>query len=162
MKDYKPKDSSIKITQNSNQESEVLSKGFKYLTPIDKPVPGDWLTIEEEFVLFLIMNMPVLTTDFTAIPSATLNDGYMHLLYIKKGISKLELLKLFSDTESGNHVSSPFVEHVKIKAFRLEPLSVDSYANEPGHFMIDGELIPSGVIQGEIRPSMANVLAVPK
>ena len=162
MKDYQPKDSSIKITQNSERDGQVLSKGFKYLTPIDKPVPGDWLTIEEEFVLFLIMNMPVLTTDFTAIPSATLNDGFMHLLYIKKGISKLELLKLFSDTESGNHVSSPYVEHVKIKAFRLEPLPMESSSNQSGHFMIDGEPIPSGVIQGEIRPSMANVLAVHK
>ena len=164
--DYRPKDSTIKITKN-NYEAETneitnTNFPFKYLRPFNEPVPNDWLVMEENFVLFLIMNLPLLTPDFTATTHATCDDGCMHMLFIKEGISKFEIIKLFSDTVSGDHLNSPYVEYVKIKAFRIEPLPTYPGCPVTGNFMIDGEKVPYGNIQGEIMPSLANTFAFNK
>lgn len=158
---YRPKDASIKLTQNNyeTQPNQIVNTKFpfKYLRPFNEPVPNDWLIIEENFVLFLIMNLPILTNDFSATPQAKTSDGCMHMIFIKSGISKLELIKLFSDTVSGVHMESLFVEYVPIRAFRLEPLPVTSGSAVTGNFMIDGEKVPYGPIQGEVMPSLGNV-----
>lgn len=108
------------------------------------------------------MNLPILTYDFTAAPEALSNDGCMHMMFMKAGVTRFEILKLFSDTVSGSHLNSPLVEYVKIKAFRLEPLPLEINGKLDGNFMIDGEKIPYGNIQGEIRPSLGNVFAFNK
>lgn len=163
---YKPKDKSIKLIQNNYEadtnEISHSSFPFNYLRPFNEPVPNDWLIMEENYILFLIMNLPILTPDFTATTQAKSDDACMHMIFIKSGISKYEIIKLFSDTESGNHMDSPYVEYVKIKAFRLEPLPLEAGSPVTGNLMIDGEKIPYGNIQGEVMPSLANVYAFRK
>lgn len=174
-KNYTPKDSSIKLIKNNEsvklndvdtlvQETNEYRTNFKYLKKLEEPVPNDWLIIEENFVLLLITYLPLIAPDFLAAPESTLNDGNMHLIFIKEGISKTELLKLFTDTENGNYLKHDLVEYVKIKAFRLEPIGqlnanrqVDN--SNSGIMMVDGERVPTGIIQAEIMPSMGNILA---
>ena len=149
---------------------------FKYLPPIDKPVPSDWHIIEDNFVFFLISRRPLISPDFLSAPQAQFSDGHMYLTFIRQGITKLQLLKLFKDMETGDYMESPYVEYVKIKAFRLEPLErreltsrrarqeTTNGAEHPngaankGIMMIDGEKVDYGVIQGEIKQELANVL----
>ncbi len=157
MKDYKPKNSSIKIHSNTNNEPREQIEQFQYLNPIDKPVPKDWLTIEENFILFLVVNVPLIAPDFLASPDSKFNDGHMLMIFIKEGAKKTELLQMFSETETGKHLDSPLVEFVKIKAFRLEPQPYKQQSD--GVLMVDGERVPYGNIQGEIMPSCANILA---
>lgn len=163
---YKPKDPTIKLTQNNyeaeSNEIDNTSFRFQYLRPFNEPVPNDWLVMEENFVLFLIMNLPILTPDFTASTQATSEDACMHMIFIREGISKFEIIKLFTDTVTGNHLNSPYVEYVKIKAFRIEPLSMQPGVPATGNFMIDGEKVPYGNIQGEIMPALANTFAFNK
>ncbi|CAF0860727.1 unnamed protein product [Brachionus calyciflorus] len=172
---YKPKSPSIKLTRNNNLEeinhsnifietNNELRTNFKYLPELDKPVPNDWLIVEDNFVLFLVMYLPLISNDFLAAPEATFNDGNMHLIFIKEGITKSQLLKLLTDTENGNYLNSDLVEYVKIKAFRLEPLGLVTGQNQVsntngGIMMVDGERVPTGPIQAEIMPSMGNILA---
>lgn len=171
-KNYAPKDSSIKVVRkidgiddtgkNTDYLDETRSK-FKYLPPIDKSIPNNWLTIEENFVLFLVTYLPLISSDFLAAPEAVFNDGQMHVIFIKQGITKSELLKLFTKTENGEHLKNDLVEYVKVKAFRLEPIGLVNndqvQISNKGIMMVDGEMVPTGVIQAEIIPSVGKILA---
>lgn len=154
-------------TSNSSDPKTSVESSFrfKHLKPASEPVPLDWVTIEDNFVLFLIMQLPLIAPDFLAAKEARFNDGNMHMVFIKEGIGKQELLSLFTQTETGQHLDHPLVEYVKIRAFRLEPLpllgSISRSADDlsRGVMMIDGERVPCDIIQGELSPAMGNVLA---
>lgn len=157
--EFKLKDSRIKLLQ-SVQPSSSTSPSFdtcktklKYLKPFNEVLPQDWFTIEENFIFVLIVNLPLIAKDFNASPNSKFDDGQLLLIFIREGISKLELLKLFDDTETGVYLNNPKVEYIPVKAFRIEPLT------SQGCFMVDGERVPYGPIQGEVLPSLANVIA---
>ena len=159
MKDYKPKDPSTHIIKNDHT-TKIMDK-YKYLPSMNDPVPNNWLTIEENFVLFLIVNLPLISPDFLVTPHAEFNDGNMHLIFIKEGIKKTQLLKFLTHPGDKDHLDNPLVEYIKIKAFRLEPIGLlkrGEYINN-GVLMVDGEQVPYGNIQGEIMPGIANILA---
>lgn len=176
MTTWEPKNKSIKVNrlngssgdETTTETSDDSHHGFKYLAPIDQPlsVTGpNWVSIEENFVLFLVVYLPLIAPDFIAVPDCKLADGYMHIIFIREGITRAQLLALMQKTDRGEHMSSEFVEYVRIKAFRLEPLTFDT-ASQHGHsnyqsdgiMMIDGERVPYGPVQGEIMPSAANLL----
>ncbi len=158
-KNYTPKNKSIKVTRNSNASSlKNQNTKFTHLPDIDQPIPSDWLTIEENFILFLIVNLPCISPDFIGSEESTFSDGNMHLMYITEGASKIDILKILTEAENGSHFKNELVEYVKIKAFRLEPLNSNKTRSD-GTMMVDGEHVSYGPIQAEIRPSLGRVLA---
>lgn len=125
------------------------------LPPLDQPLPTrDWITIEGDFVLVLALYQTHLGADLFAAPQARFDDGLIHLTFVRAGISRATLLRLFFAMERGTHhsVSSPYVSHVTCKAFRLQPLSAR------GTLTVDGELVPYGPLQAQIHPSMARLI----
>lgn len=156
--EYKPKNPSIKILKNTNSERQnsrlenpQLNLKYSYLTPLDEPVPNDWLSIEDKFVLFLILNTPLMGTDFFVSPDTKFDDGSMILVFVREGIPRIQILKLLNDASNGVFLDNPYLEYVKVKAFRLEP-------QDDGNLMVDGERVGYGPIQGEVLPSFARVL----
>lgn len=118
------------------------------LPPLDQPLPTrDWVTIEGDFVLVLALYQSHLGADLYAAPQARFDDGLIHLTFVRAGISRATLLRLFFAMERGTHhsVSSPYVSHVTCKAFRLQPLSAR------GTLTVDGELVPYGPLQAQVR-----------
>lgn len=118
------------------------------LPPLDQPLPTrDWVTIEGDFVLVLALYQTHLGADLHAAPQARFDDGLIHLTFVRAGISRATLLRLFFAMERGTHhsVSSPYVSHVTCKAFRLQPLSTR------GTLTVDGELVPYGPLQAQVR-----------
>lgn len=118
------------------------------LPPLDQPLPTrDWVTIEGDFVLVLALYQTHLGADLHAAPQARFDDGLIHLTFVRAGISRATLLRLFFAMERGTHhsVSSPYVSHVSCKAFRLQPLSTR------GTLTVDGELVPYGPLQAQVR-----------
>lgn len=118
------------------------------LPPLDQPLPTrDWVTIEGDFVLVLALYQTHLGADLYAAPQARFDDGLIHLTFVRAGISRTTLLRLFFAMERGTHhsVSSPYVSHVTCKAFRLQPLSTR------GTLTVDGELVPYGPLQAQVR-----------
>lgn len=118
------------------------------LPPLDQPLPTrDWITIEGDFVLVLALYQTHLGADLYAAPQARFDDGLIHLTFVRAGISRATLLRLFFAMERGTHhsVSSPYVSHVTCKAFRLQPLSTR------GTLTVDGELVPYGPLQAQVR-----------
>jgi len=117
------------------------------LSPLDQPLPSrDWVTIEGDFVLVLALYQSHLGADLHAAPQATFDDGLIHLTFVRAGISRATLLRLFFAMERGTHhsLSSPYVSHVSCRAFRLQPLSTR------GTLTVDGELVPYGPLQAQV------------
>ncbi|XP_029308474.1 sphingosine kinase 2 [Cottoperca gobio] len=125
------------------------------LPPLDQALPTrDWVTIEGDFVLVLALYQSHLGADLHAAPQARFDDGLIHLTFVRAGISRATLLRLFFAMERGTHhsVSSPYVSHITCKAFRLQPLSTR------GTLTVDGELVPYGPLQAQVHPSMARLI----
>ena len=125
------------------------------LPPADGPVPGDWAVVpEEDFVLMLAMYQPCLAEDLLAAPQAALDQGVIHLMYVKAGISRASLLKLFLAMEKGNHLAAgcPHLVYRRVQALRLEP-----YAQK-GLITVDGEAVEYGPLQAQVHRGLARMI----
>jgi sphingosine kinase len=122
------------------------------LKDIKEPVPSNWTIIDDKFTFFLLVTLPLVEADSMIAPEATADDGDLHIIFAREGLTRFELLKVLLSMVNGEYLESNLVEYVKVKAFRLEPI------DNQGIIMIDGERIPTGVIQGEIAPKIARIL----
>jgi sphingosine kinase len=161
MNNYKPKSETLKVikasdyNQNNNRKPSEISKS-SLLNPLSQPVPNDWFIIEDKFVFFLIINLPLMGSDFFISPTSRFDNGTLDLLMIREGATRLDLLKIFLNAHNGEMLNNPVIEHLKVKAFRLEPL--DDTKDNVGQIMVDGERVNYGAIQGEILNKIANTL----
>ena len=127
------------------------------LPPLDKPVPKDWVTIDEDFVTVCAAYQTHLGSDIIMAPDAHFNDGLIQLVIIRSGITKQQLFSLMASLGKGNLVDnpSPEIEFVKVLAFRLEP-----ELDKDGVIMIDGEKVDYAPVQGQVLPGIANLMAI--
>ena len=164
-KNYKPKDPTIKILKNTTNYStkttttKNTSNQFKYLTPFDQPVPNDWLTIEDNFVLFLVINLPLMGQDLFVSPASKFDDETLLLTFVRKGATRKQLLDLFNNAGDGKFLENSFLEFVKVKAFRLEPMHEAGFDASQAALMVDGERVPYEKIQGEVVPKLGRILS---
>ena len=128
------------------------------LPPLSEPVPSDWVTIEDDFVLFLASYQSHLGNDYCAHPESTFNDGAIYLAFVRNAPTgvRMKLLSIMTKTDDGSHIHVPQYEIVKVKAFRLEPL------NSSGTICVDGERVDYGPIQAQVLPGVSRVMAQPK
>ncbi|XP_075418370.1 sphingosine kinase 1 isoform X3 [Tenrec ecaudatus] len=120
-----------------------------HLVPLDRPVPAHWTVVpEQDFVLVLVLLHTHLGSDMFAAPMGRCAAGTMHLFYVLAGVSRAMLLRLFMAMEKGKHMECdcPYLVHVPVAAFRLEP------RNGAGVFTVDGELMASEAVQGQVHP----------
>lgn len=124
-------------------------RGKISLIPIDPDeaipdaIAGDWL-------LLWAMNLPWAAYNLNTAPDSQISDGKMTVLLVRKGMSKLQLLKAFSACETGRHLNIPGIESYRVRGFRLEPRDGERLA-------IDGEPVPSAPVEVEILPGLARV-----
>uniref|UniRef100_A0A4W5MNB2 Sphingosine kinase 1 n=1 Tax=Hucho hucho TaxID=62062 RepID=A0A4W5MNB2_9TELE len=126
------------------------------LADLEQPVPEHWTVVnEEDFVLVLAMFQSHLAEDLFAAPGATADDGFIHLLYVRAGISRLALLTLFMTMEKGGHlaIGCPHLVYERVKAFRLEPLSPE------GAITVDGEMVEYGPVQAQVHEGIARLIS---
>ncbi|EMP28797.1 Sphingosine kinase 1 [Chelonia mydas] len=118
------------------------------------PVPGSWMTVEDNFVLVLAIYQSHLGADLFTAPFARFDDGLIHLCFIKAGISRAALIRLFLAMEKGSHFEQecPHLVHVPVRAFRLEPLT------HKGILTVDGERVEYGPIQGQVHQGLARLI----
>lgn len=127
------------------------------LPPLDAPLPPGWVTLEEDFVLMLAMLPSHLGADLVAAPNARFDDGLVHLFWVRGGISRAALLRLFLAMERGTHLSLgyPQVGYATTLAFRLEPLT------PRGVLTVDGEQVEYGPLQAQVHPGLGRLLTGP-
>ncbi|XP_069050715.1 sphingosine kinase 1 [Lepisosteus oculatus] len=125
------------------------------LVPLAQPVPGCWTAVpEEDFVLLLAMYQSHLAEDLLAAPAAAPADGLLHLFYVRAGVSRAALLRLFLAMERGAHLAAgcPQLVHVRARAFRLEPLS------PKGMITVDGEAVEYGPVQVQVHSGLGRLV----
>lgn len=132
--------------------SSLAQKGpaNTYLVPLEEPVPPHWTVVpEQDFVLVLVLLHTHLSTEMFAAPMGRCEAGVMHLFYIRAGVSRAMLLRLFLAMQKGKHMDldCPYLVHVPVVAFRLEP------RNQRGVFSVDGELMVCEAVQGQVHPN---------
>jgi len=123
------------------------------LPSLSEPVPSNWTTIEDEFVVVYSAHQSHLSKDCLFAPTARLDDSIIHLLYIKGDVTRVDLLSFLTSLERGSHSRLPFVTLVPVKAFRLEPQT------DVGYLTVDGELVDFGPLQAEVMPAAARVMS---
>ncbi|XP_056136902.1 sphingosine kinase 1-like [Lampris incognitus] len=126
------------------------------LPPLGQPLPSDWVVVQEEdFVLMLAMYQSHLAEDLFAAPNAALDDGVIHLFYVRAGISRTALLRLFLAMEKGTHLLTDcqHLVYIKVRALRLEPYS------SKGVIMVDGEAVEYGPVQAQVHRGLARLIS---
>ncbi|XP_020787118.1 sphingosine kinase 1 [Boleophthalmus pectinirostris] len=150
---------SVKVRQRENlqRNANLTPPGppDSLLPPLDQPVPSNWVVVpQEEFVLMLAIYQSHLAEDLFTAPDSTLDDGFIHLIYVKAGISRAALLKLFLAMEKGTHLTTncPHLVYTKVHALRLEPQS------PKGIITVDGEVVEYGPVQAEVHRGLARLI----
>ncbi|XP_044529737.1 sphingosine kinase 1 [Gracilinanus agilis] len=119
------------------------------LVPLGQPVPHNWTVVpHHEFVLVLVLLHSHLGSEMYAAPMARGAAGVMHLFYLRAGVPRATLLRLFLAMEKGTHLDlgCPNLVYVPVVAFRLEP-------HDPrGVLTVDGEQLVSEAVQGQVHP----------
>ncbi|KAK0394681.1 hypothetical protein QR680_000872 [Steinernema hermaphroditum] len=125
--------------------SEYHVKGA--IPKLADPIPDNWVTIEDQFVLFYAVSISHISADGLFMPSARLNDDRLYLTYIlaSEMSSSVELMSFLLKIEKGTHLDSPYCKTVPVSAFRLEPIDSGSYIT------VDGEV-------GSVLDTMADLL----
>ena len=138
---------------NSTEEINIeLQSSFQMPDLLDV-VPGDWVTIEDNFMTIIASYQSHLGPELMAAPAATMQDGLIYLLIVRAPVTRMQLLNLMGQLETGAHIRNPHVELLPVRAFRLEP------SNKDGNLVVDGEKVPYGPIQAHVLPAMARVMA---
>ncbi|XP_036967057.1 sphingosine kinase 2-like isoform X2 [Acanthopagrus latus] len=151
---------SLKVRRNESTPSRSANKSLSgppdsLLLPLDQPPPADWVVVQEEdFVLMLAMYQSHLAEDLFAAPGAIPDDGVIHLFYVRAGISRTALLKLFLAMEKGAHLATncQHLVYTKVRALRLEPYS------PKGIITVDGEVVEYGPLQAEVHRGLTRLI----
>eukprot|EP01113_Clastostelium_recurvatum_P046939 TRINITY_DN8298_c0_g1_i2.p1 TRINITY_DN8298_c0_g1~~TRINITY_DN8298_c0_g1_i2.p1 ORF type:complete len:593 (-),score=67.33 TRINITY_DN8298_c0_g1_i2:36-1592(-) len=147
----------------------VISENMDSLSPSSPTfltnVPPDWTVLEGDFVLFVATNVTLISSDFMASPYAHLSDGAYDVMIIRDqpNLSRMKLLSMFMDTESGKFVHNPLVEFHKVRALALQPGPlVDGHKlkdrTEGGAMAIDGERMPYSPVVLEVFQGILNMM----
>lgn len=125
------------------------------LVPLKDPVPATWTTIEDDFVVLCALYQTHIAQDLIAAANSKLDDGLIHLIFMRGNISRVRLIKLFNAMQSGEPFpDDPLIDNIKVHAFRLEPLTPN------GTLTVDGEVVSYGPIQAQVLPSLARVMTL--
>ncbi|KAH3757603.1 hypothetical protein Pelo_10612 [Pelomyxa schiedti] len=110
--------------------------------------PPSWVTIEDNFFVFTVMNTSHLSPDLYAAPHAHFGDGCVDMVFQRyDSATRLGCLSALLSASRGTFSSRPGVSYHKVRAFTLEPLS--------NHAMgIDGERIPVEPLQCFVIPHL--------
>ena len=135
-------------------ESDIPALGEPLPLPGQEGGSPGWLVIEDSFALILIVQTTHVSKSMYSGPGVTLNNGEF-VIYIVRGVSRIQLASLRLQFDSGEFVSHPRVETYRARAYRLEPLET-----EKGLFTMDGEVIEYGPIQSVVMPGHALTVKV--
>lgn len=146
----------METTPSRSDSKSLPGPPDSLLLPLDQPLPTNWVVVpEEDFVLMLAMYQSHLAEDLLAAPEATLDDDVIHLFYVRAGISRAALLRLFLAMEKGAHVATncQHLVYTKVRALRLEPYS------PKGIITVDGEVVEYGPVQAEVHRGLSRLIA---
>ena len=111
----------------------------------------DNIEYKDSYALITICNTKHVGKGMKMAPNASLNDKKMDIIMIKDNFSKLELLKLFPQLFSGNHIKNKKVTYIQAETFTLKTLKNDI-------LNIDGEIKGETPINIKVLPKCIKLL----
>ncbi|KAA8515338.1 hypothetical protein F0562_018432 [Nyssa sinensis] len=130
-------------TSNPSQDEPIKVQKSSYYGPNVDLENLSWRKIDGPFVSVWLHNVPWGAEDTMAAPDAKFSDGNLDLIIIRD-CPKLSLLTLMSELNTGNHIKSPHVLYLKVKAFILEPGPRAEDPTKGGIIDADGEVLARG------------------
>ncbi|KAK9051745.1 hypothetical protein SSX86_028373 [Deinandra increscens subsp. villosa] len=103
----------------------------------------NWRKLNGPFVSVWLHNVPWGAENTMAAPDAKFEDGYLDLIVMRQ-CPKLALISLMSKMNNGDHVKSPYVLYIKVKAVILEPGTRTDGSTKEGIIDSDGEVLARG------------------
>ena len=111
----------------------------------------DSIKYDDSYALITICNTIHVGKGMKMAPNASLNDKKMDIIMIKDNFSKFELLKLFPQLFSGNHIKNKKVIYIQAETFSLKTLKTDI-------LNIDGEIKGETPINIKVIPECIKLL----
>mmetsp|Transcript_4146 Transcript_4146/g.8778 ORF Transcript_4146/g.8778 Transcript_4146/m.8778 type:complete len:312 (+) Transcript_4146:1-936(+) len=137
-----------------NNGDEVCEQDSSFDMPkFVEEVPEGWVSVEDDFTVFWACQTSHASYNMFNCPMSKMNDGLFHILVVRASCPRWRLILMLLQLESGNHIHCKGLEVISCRAYRLEPLSYNSYND------IDGELVEDGVIQAHMMPRGAQFFA---
>jgi len=138
---------------NQNEHDNNNNVLVSVLPPMDDDtLPESWVTIEGGFKMIWACQVSHPASNTFASPNSKLNDGIFKILVVREPATRLEMLKMFLEIETGGHIRHSACETYDCKAFRLDPAYGAGSYND-----LDGEEIESGRVQGKVLPAATRV-----
>ena len=111
----------------------------------------DNIKYDDSYALITICNTIHVGKGMKMAPNASLNDKKMDIIMIRDNFSKFELLKLFPQLFSGNHIKNKKVTYIQAETFSLKSLKNDV-------LNIDGEIKGETPINIKVIPECIKLL----
>lgn len=131
----------IRLNLSSSSQMKSLEGGYK--GPNFNLENLVWRSIDGPFVSVWLHNVPWGSEGTMAAPAAEFSDGFLDLILIRD-CPKLSLLSLMTELNNGNHVKSPYVLYLKVKALVLVPGERTEDPTKEGIIDSDGEVLARG------------------
>jgi sphingosine kinase len=147
---YPAKFSYLPPPSSNDKSNKPLDNNMPALT---SPVPANWVTIEDNFIVFWVSQVPKASVNDLQSPKSTLDDGVFRAFIIRGNVSRFQLIKCLLHLDTGGHIDQDCVEYIECVAYRLEPTAPGSYND------IDGEKVEDGPIQAHVIRGCMRVFA---
>ncbi|MFT4553661.1 MAG: sphingosine kinase [Chlamydiales bacterium] len=121
------------------------------------PLPEEFTEVDGEFSMVHACNTSHCSYNFHSAPDAKLNDGFIHIHYIKNPLSNWRIASVYKMArvllgfDDGSFVNRPEVHSIRTKAFRLIPKT------PWGLITLDGEQIEYEPFQCQLSERVSKV-----
>lgn len=156
---------SVSYTTNQYLKNMIGEKAY-YLSVLPKlpqilagthiKIECDEICQEQDALLYLVTNSSVIGGIDGLVPEAKIDDGYLHVLVIKKG-TLFNIVQLLFDIRNGTHLTRPDVLYFKTKQLSITQRGLDTTC-----IGIDGEMHNTSLTNIQIIPQGLTIMVPPK
>jgi sphingosine kinase len=133
------------------------TKPIDSMPALTEAVPADWVTVEDNFLLFWASHVSHAAMHTHHSPRSHLQDHIFQILTVRgNNISRYRMVRILLGLETGSHVDMAGVEFVECVAYRLEHFTEGSFND------IDGEKVEDGPVQAHVLPGAFQVFCNPQ
>lgn len=133
-------------------KSEPAGPQTDLLPALSEPVPGNWKTVEGDFNSVNIVMTSHVANGIRGHPDMTIGTGKFSVNYATGNMSRMGMLSMLTNADTGGQVNLENFYSVNAKAFRIEPITT------PGLVTVDGEVVPFGPIQSQVHAHLGRVM----
>ena len=141
-----------RVKEAAPAKTEASGPRTDLLPALSEPVPGNWKTVDGDFNSVNIVMTSHVANSIRGHRDMTIGTGKFSINYTTGNMSRMGMLSMLTNAESGGQVNLENFYSVNAKAFRIEPITT------PGLVTVDGEVVPFGPIQSQLHTRLGRVM----